>query len=78
MTWQRRVRGANCRVRCWQLLTVLALLGWVRACGDSADAWVATEAVQDAKVTLFVSVLMVGFFVWWWQHFNSGKRGGTG
>ena len=44
---------------------------------DAADAFVATEAFQDAKTSLFLSALMVGFFVWLWQHFNSGKPGGT-
>ena len=45
---------------------------------DAADAFVATDAFQDAKVSLFLSALMVGFFVWLWQRFNSGKPGGTG
>jgi len=45
---------------------------------DAADAFVATDAFQDAKGSLFLSALMVGFFVWLWQHFNSGRPGGMG
>ena len=45
---------------------------------DAADAFVATDAFQEAKATLFVSALVVGAFVWLWQHFNSGKPGGMG
>jgi len=44
---------------------------------DAADAFVATDAFQDAKATLLVSALLVGFCVWLWQYFNSGKPGGT-
>ena len=45
---------------------------------DAADAFVATDAFQDAKATLLVWGLVALGLVWCWQHFNSGKPGGMG
>ena len=53
--------------------TDMTLYEWL----DATDAFVATDAFQDARGTLLAWGLVALGLVWLWQHFNSGKPRGT-
>ena len=66
MTWQHDLMHANWWRRFWKRAFWLLLgLVWLRSCGDQADAFVATDAVQDLKGWLAVAVLVVVVVALW-------------
>ena len=51
----------------------MSLSGW-HAWWDAADAWVGTDAFQDAKGWFIVGVIAVAVLVMAWQEWHRGGK----